>query len=78
MPFRYHEVGALVQENPKAAHKKLKTLFKEYGGNAVGVAESLGVRRETVFRWIKRLVSAGYDDPRGDQRGTPGRKAAVS
>jgi predicted ArsR family transcriptional regulator len=72
--FKFSELSSLVQTDPTLAHAKLKELFDSHGGNANAVAGALAVSRATVFRWLKRLTAAGHVDPRGDQRGTPGRK----
>lgn len=61
MAFRYHEVGYLVREQPRAARDRLRQLFKEEHGNATRVAASLSVDVKTVRRWIAQLAAAGLD-----------------
>ena len=66
----------LIERDPEAAHKRLQALFIKHDGNMQAVAEQLGYSRWSIDRWIAVLVEQGYDDPRGEQRGRPGRKPA--
>ena len=66
----------LIGRDPEAAHKRLQALFAKHDGNMQAVAEQLKYDRTTIKRWIAALVAGGYEDPRGDQRGRPGRKPA--
>lgn len=79
MAFKHHLLGSLVANEPATAHAHLSELFKKHGFSVKKVAEELGVGRGSIERWILSLRASGYQDPRGNLRGIPGRKpSAVS
>lgn len=56
-------IGALIAKDPERAHLMLVALFKRHLTRRA-VAEAEEVPDRTVDRWIKKLVNAGYADPR--------------
>jgi predicted transcriptional regulator len=74
MSFRFVQLSELVLRKPREAHSRLRVLFSRHLGDVGGVSVELGVNKSTVFRWLKRLVDAGLDDPRAGRRGRRGPK----
>lgn len=66
----------LIDRDPEAAYTRLQALFAKHDGNMEAVAKQLGYDRTSIKRWIALLVASGHGDPRGAQRGRPGRKPA--
>lgn len=63
MSFRHDPLGALVSQDPAAAHARLTKLFQRHR-ELKAVASHLGVAGSTVTRWITRLTAGGHQDPR--------------
>lgn len=61
--FRPTRFAILMATEPGKAHAKLCKLYEKLK-TIDAVARELDVERHTVGRWIKRLLNAGYRDPR--------------
>jgi hypothetical protein len=57
-------MGWKIVEQPAKAHAELTVLFAKHKEVGV-VAAKMGVDRDTVRRWVNRLIQAGFKDPRG-------------
>ncbi len=74
MAFVHQPLGALVANNPQAAHDQLAELFATHGTREA-VSKATAVDARTLARWIAKLVKAGHGDPRKKKdEAKPGKK----
>lgn len=55
MAFRHCELGLLIRLDPKRARTKLLKSFKRFDGKLDPTAQSFGVHRATLKRWMHAL-----------------------
>ena len=60
MSFRYHAIGALIQNDPEAASKRLGVELGAHGGNQSETARAMGLPLRTLTRWMARVASLGF------------------
>lgn len=55
MPFRHHDLRALIVVDPEAAKRLLKQAFVDAGASRKAAASLLGCSRATYLAWAKQL-----------------------